>query len=354
MRKLIRRASQKAGLAPGTLVHVGEKKAEEPEITILDYQGEQLEERKSATVEECVPFRDTPTVTWLNVSGLHDISLLQALGECYQIHPLVLEDILNTEQRPKIEDFGSYLFMVVKMVYLDRETNEITAEQISLIVGPNFVISFQEMAQDVFEGVRERIRSRRGRIRAMGADYLAYSLLDAVVDNYFVVLEALAAHIEEIEEELVSDPSSETLKAIHRLKREMIFLRKSVWPLREVVSALGRGELPLIQQATVPYLRDIYDHTIQVMDTVESLRDLVSGMLDTYLSSISNRMNEVMKVLTIIATIFIPLTFVAGVYGMNFEHMPELGWHWGYPLVWGFMGLMGLAMVHYFRRRRWL
>lgn len=354
MRKLIRRAATKAGLPPGTLVHVGDRRTETAEITILDYDKEHLEERKAATVEECIPFKDKPSVTWLNVSGLHDVEVLRTLGECYDIHPLVLEDILNTEQRPKIEDHQRYIFVVLKMLYLKPETREITTEQISLVIGPNYVISFQETPEDVFAGVRGRLRSAQRRIRDRGADYLAYALLDAVVDSYFVVLESLAGSIEGLEGELVRDPTAETLHMMHTLKRELIFLRRSVWPLREVLSFLARGESNLLQRETLAYLRDVYDHAIQVMDTVESFRDVVGGMHDTYLSSLSNRMNEVMKVLTIFATIFIPLTFVAGVYGMNFEYMPELRYHWSYPIVWGVMVLIGLGMLAYFRRRRWL
>ena len=354
MRKLIRRSSKKAGLPPGSLVHVGEKKVESPKVTIFDYLEDHFQEREAATVDECIPFKDTPTVTWINIAGIHDVEILRSLGDCYAIHPLVLEDILNTEQRPKLEDFGTYLFIVAKMLYLERGTSEVRAEQISMIVGPNFVISFQETEEDVFEGIRERIRSGRGRIRHRGADYLAYALLDAVVDGYFVILETIGGELEDIEDQLIRDPSAGVLQIVYEMKRELIFLRKSVWPLREVLAVLSRQESELIKQETIAYLRDVYDHTIQVIDTIESLRDLVAGMHDTYLSSISNRMNEVMKVLTIFATIFIPLTFIAGVYGMNFDWMPELRWHWSYPILWLFMLAVGISMLVFFRRKRWL
>jgi magnesium transporter len=354
MRKLIRRVSRKAGLPPGALVHIGDRSAAKPRITIFDYDQEHFEEKEAASIDECHPYKDMPTVTWINVCGLHDTSILETLGGCYGVHPLVLEDILNTEQRPKLEDFRDYIFVVLKMLYLGRESSEVTAEQISLVIGPNFVLSFQERPEDVFEAVRERIRNAKGRIRSAGADHLAYALLDAVVDNYFVVLERFAGEIEDLEDQLVADPTAETLQDIHRTKRELIFLRRSVWPLREVLAALGRGDLPLIEQRTQPYIRDVYDHTIQVIDTTESLRDVVSGMHDTYLSSLSHRMNEIMKVLTIIATIFIPLTFMAGIYGMNFDYMPELNWHWSYPMLWAAMAGVGIAMVAYFRRKRWL
>jgi len=342
-----------AGLAPGTVVHIGERRIEAARITVFDYDREHCEEQELTTAGACVEFKDKPTVTWLNVAGVHDTGLLEELGTCYGIHPLVLEDIGNTEQRPKLEDYKGYLFIVLKMLY-EGEKGEVVTEQMSLVVGPNFVISFQEDGKDVLEPVRARLRSAESRIRREGPDYLAYSLVDAVVDHYFVILEKLGTQIEDVEEDLVQNPSSRSLQAIHRLKREMIFLRKSVWPLREVISGLERRESPLIRESTVVYLRDAYDHTIQVLDTIESYRDMVSGMLDTYLSSMSNRLNEIMKVLTIIATIFIPLTFLAGVYGMNFRYMPELTWRWGYPLLWLLMALLGLGMLAYFRRRRWM
>ena len=354
MRKLIRRSSKKAGLPPGSLVHVGEKKVESVKVTIFDYQVDHFQEREAASVDECIPFKDTPTVTWINISGIHDAEILRSLGDCYAIHPLVLEDVLNTEQRPKLEDFETYLFIVAKMLYLERRTSEVKAEQVSLIVGPNFVISFQETEEDVFEGVRERIRSGRGRIRHRGADYLAYALLDAVVDSYFIILETIGGQLEDIEDELIEDPSGDILQTVYQVKRELIFLRKSVWPLREVLAVLSREESELVKPETIAYVRDVYDHTIQVIDTIESFRDLVSGMHDTYLSSVSNRMNEVMKVLTIFATIFIPLTFIAGIYGMNFEYMPELGVHWAYFGVWAVIVIVGVAMIAYFRRLGWL
>ncbi len=354
MARLIKKRSKKVGLPPGTLVHIGERKKERTTITILDYDEQHLQEQEIKTVDQCLAFKDKPTVTWINVDGLHQVEILEKLGDSFGLHPLVLEDILNTDQRPKMEDFGDYIFIVLKMFYYDDNSNEIVTEQISLILGANFVISFQEREGDIFDPIRERIRSERGRIRKMGADYLAYTLVDATVDNYFIILEKLGEQIEDLEEELVSNPTPETLQTIHNLKREMIFLRKSVWPLREVIGGLERGESSLIRESTGIYLRDVYDHTIQVIDAVETSRDMLSGMLDIYLSSISNRMNEVMKVLTIIATIFIPLTLIAGIYGMNFRYMPELDWPWAYPMVWLVMIVIGGLMLIYFRRKRWL
>jgi magnesium transporter len=332
---------------------VGEKKVEKVRIRVIDFDQENLEERELEKIEECLPYRDKPTVTWINIDGLHDVDILERIGKHFGLHPLILEDILHTDQRPKMEDSENYLFIVTKMLSYDEE-NHLNVQQFSLVLGQNYIITFQERVGDVFEPVRERLRKGKGRIRKMPPDYLAYALIDAVVDHYFIVLERIAERVEEIEEELIRNPTPETLKTIHHLKRELIFLRKSVWPLRELIGALERGESSLVHEKTTIFLRDLYDHTIQVIDTVETLRDMVSGMLDVFLSSVSNRMNEVMKVLTIIATIFIPLTFIAGIYGMNFKFMPELEWHWGYPLVWSIMIVVGVVMLFYFKRRKWL
>ena len=360
MLRFIKKRSKTIGQPPGTLVHIGEKKTEKTRITIIDYDEPHFEEKEVREVEECFPFRDKPTVTWINIDGLHQVEIIEKIGTHFNLHPLILEDILNTGQRPKVEDFDDYLFIVLKMLYQNDKDNEIKAEQVSLIIGSQYVISFQEREGDVFNPIRDRIRNSKGRIRKMGADYLAYSLIDAIVDSYFMILERLGEEIEDMEEELVSNPTPKTSQGIHKLKGEMIFLRKSVWPLREVISGLERGESSLIKESTVIYLRDVYDHTIQVIDTIETYRDIVSGMVDTYLSSISNRMNEVMKVLTIIATIFIPLTFIAGIYGMNFNpdaspwNMPELNWGFGYLAAIGVMVLVVLGMIFYFKRKKWL
>jgi magnesium transporter len=347
-------SKEKVGLPPGTLVHVGEKKAEKVKITVIDYDRENFEEKEVEKIEECFTDKDKPTVTWINVDGLQEVGIIEKVGAHFGIHPLVLEDILHTGQRPKVEDLGDYIFIVLKMLYHDDQEDEMLGEQVSLLLGQNCVISFQEREGDIFNPIRERIRNSKGRIRRAGADYLAYALVDAIVDHYFVILEKMGEKIESLEEELVTNPTPETLQIIHKLKRNLIFLRKSVWPLREVINALERGESPLITEPTGIYLRDVYDHSIQVIDTIETFRDMVSGMLDIYLSSLSNRMNEVMKVLTIIATIFIPLTFIAGIYGMNFKFMPELEWHWGYPTALIVMLLIVGSMFIYFRRKKWL
>jgi magnesium transporter len=354
MPRLMKKRSTKTGLPPGALVHVGEESTREVGITVVAYDEARFQEDEVNTIEVCFPLEDKPGVTWINVDGIHQVEILERLGDCLAIHPLVLEDILNTDQRPKLEDFDEYVFIVLKMFRYDGQSSEMEVEQVSLILGHKFVISFQEKPGDVFDPIRERIRDNKGRIRRMGADYLAYALLDTVVDNYFVVLEQIGEKVEFLEEELVTNPTAETLQTIHNLKRDMIFLRKSVWPLREVIGGLERGEASLIGESIVVYLRDIYDHTIQVIDTIETFRDMISGMLDIYLSSVSNRMNEVMKVLTIITTMFIPLTLIAGLYGMNFKYMPELEWRWGYPMVWLVMLAIGVLMLIYFRRKKWL
>lgn len=354
MAKHKKKRSVKSGLPPGTLVHIGETSGEEVNITVMDYDEGGCFERVMDSVEECFVFKNKPTVSWINIDHVHQVEIIKKLGDCYGFHPLVLEDILNTNQRPKLEDYRGYLYIVVKMLHTDKDL-DITPEQISIILGPNFVFSFQEgIKGDVFDPVRERIRTGKGRIRGMGADYLAYSLIDAVVDNYFIILEGLGERIEGMEEEVETSPTQATLNSIHRLKREMIFLRKAVWPLREVVATLERADSPLVTEPTRVYMRDVYDHIIQVMDMIETYRDMLAGMFDIYLSSLSNRINEVMKFLTIIGTIFMPLTFIVGIYGMNFQYMPELTWRWGYFVVLMLMAVVTGGMIRYFRRKKWL
>ena len=354
MNRLIKRRSGKVGLPPGTLVYVGEQKAQKTRISIVDYNETQFEEREVKTIEESFPFKDKPTVTWINIDGLHEVEVIEKLGNYFGFHALLLEDILNTDQRPKMEDYGNHIFIILKMLQASKNKEGIESEQVSIICGPNFVISFQEREGDVFNFVRDRIRKSKGRIRKAGADYLAYALLDAIVDNYFLILENVGEKIEAVEQQLATNPPPHTLQYIHSLKNEMIFLRKSIWPLRELISGLERCESKLIVESTCLYLRDVYDHTIQIIDTVESYRDMISGMVDIYLSSVSNKMNEVMKILTIFASIFIPLTFIAGIYGMNFEFMPELKWPWGYFALLGLMALVGISLVVYFKRKKWL
>ncbi len=347
-----KKSSTQAGLPPGTLVHVGPKRVEKARVSVMDYDESRFEEKEVTRIEECFPFRDSPTVTWINVDGLHEVSLIERLGAHYNLHPLILEDILNTAERPKIEDYGDYLFLVLKVFVRNGKSDE-KMHQVSLVLGPNVVITFQERETGIFECLKDRIRKGKGRLRKSGADYLAYAIIDGIVDSYFGVLEKFSEEIETLEDELVLDPKREILQRIHVLKREMIYLRKSAWPLREVINGMERLDTPLVKPTTDIYLRDVYDHVVQIIDTMEMSRDILSGMLETYLSSVSNRMNEVMKVLTIIATIFIPLTFIVGVYGMNFKFMPELEWRWGYFLVWGIIAAVGLTMVYFFKKKKW-
>ena len=354
MPRFIKKSSKKAGLSPGSLVHIGEKKIDEIKISLINYDQEQLLEKVLPGIEASFPYKDAPPVTWINVDGLHEVAVIEKMGVHYGIHPLVLEDIVHTGQRPKAENFEDYIYVVLKMLDIDTAADHITAEQVSLVLGPHFLISFQEKEGDVFDHVRQRIRKSRGRIRKAGCDYLAYALMDAVVDHYFVILEKLGEKIERLEGQLLEKHTPQILEDIHHLKREMIFFRKQVWPLREVLNSLIKDPSDLIQETTHIFLRDVYDHTIQIIDTIESLRDVLSGLSDLYLSTVSNRMNEVMKVLTIIATIFIPLTFIAGIYGMNFEYMPELKWRWAYPALWLLLIVIFISMVLWFRRKKWL
>jgi len=346
--------SKKAGLPPGTFIHVGKMKTEHTDISLFSYNGTSFKEASSHEPGEILNQVDPSSMTWINISGLSHTEIVQKIGEHYHIHPLIIEDILNTNQRPKIEDHGDYLFASIKMMYPEEGTGKVLYEQVSLILGETFVLTFQEGGRDVFDPVRTRIRSSKGKIRNKGPDYLAYSLIDAVVDQYYVVLEKMGDKIESIEERLINRPDNDVLRDIHSFKYETLFLRRSIWPLRDVISFLERGDSDLIEDSTTIYYKDVYDHTIQAVDTCELFRDLISGMLDIYLSSMSNRLNEVMKVLTIFSTIFIPLTFIAGVYGMNFEFMPELKWHWGYPALWMVMIAVVLVMIRFFRRHRWI
>lgn len=354
MRQFSKKRSRKAGLPSESLVYTGDRKNGTVTLHILDYDEAHVQEAEATDIEACIPYKKKPTVTWIDVDGVHDVPMLEKLGDCFGLHRLVMEDILNTDQRPKIEDYGDYLYIVLKMLSQGKG-GEITTEQVSLILGENFVLSFQEgIAGDVFTPVRDYLRRGKGRIRKMGADYLAYSLLDAVVDNYFVILEKLGERIELLEAELLENLTQKTVRKIYQVKRDLIFLHNAIWPLREVVSVLGKHESTLIRESTVPYLRDVYDHVIHVVDNVGIYREMLSGMLDMYLSTVSNRLNEVMKVLTIIATIFMPLTFLAGLYGMNFKNMPELEWHYGYPLLLCVMAGVAVFMVFYFKRKKWL
>ena len=346
--------AKKIALPPGSLVHVGRKTLAKAELSLISYNADQHESRAVADLAEAQACISDDRVSWLNITGLHDTVLLEAVGEAYAIHPLTLEDILNTNQRPKAESFDGYLYFVLRMIRYDAEEKRLDTEQVSLVLLPNLVITFQERPGDVLDPLRQRIQQAKGRVRQHGADYLFYSIMDIIIDNYFLCLEDMGDDIEDLETQALEAPTPTLTTRLQRLKRELLFLRKAVWPLREQIAVLLREEHSMIQASTNIYLRDLYDHTIQIMDTIETFRDMTSGLLDVYLSSLSNRMNEVMKVLTIIATIFIPLTFVAGVYGMNFEFMPELHFQWAYPAVLLLCVAIAGTMIIYFRRKGWL
>jgi magnesium transporter len=323
-------------------------------IAVIDYDETDFSEREIDDVDEVAAFRETPTVTWVNVRGVRDTETVNRLGEIFGLHPLVVEDILDTSRRPKLEDMVNYVFLSVKQFCQQGKPDRPALEQVSIVIGKHFVLTFEERDDGVFEPVREKLRKYKGRIRKMGADYLAYRLLDAVVDGYFVVLEGLGEKVEALQEKVVTDPNRQVLRTIQTLRIEMTRFYRSVWPLREVVGALRRDDLPRISKETVAYFRDVYDHTVQIIETMETDRDMISAMLDIYVSSVSNKMNEVMKVLTVIATIFIPMTFLAGVWGMNFKHMPELDKTWAYPAFWLLMIAVAGSMLLWFRKKKWL
>jgi magnesium transporter len=354
MGRLIRRRTARPGTAPGTLVPRGPPPAEPVRVSVMEYAPDHIREAELAAAGDALPFGEPPVLTWLNIEGLHDLELIRKLGDRLSLHPLVLEDIVNAGQRPKVEDHGGYLYIVLPRLSIDAATGTVRDEQISLILGPNYVLTLQERLGDDFDPVRERIRTAGARIRGQGADYLAYSLIDAVVDHYFSILEAIGDAAERIEESVVDRPAHDTMHRLHALKREMLMVRRAVWPVRDMVNGLVRSESALVADSTRVYLRDVYDHAIRIIETVEVLRDVVGGIIDLYLSSLSNRTNEIMKTLTIMASIFIPLTFIAGVYGMNFEFMPELEWRWAYPTLLAGMLAVALGMLWMFRRRRWI
>jgi magnesium transporter len=351
--KLVEKRSKKTGLPPGTLVHIGKQRADKVTLTVFEYSDTQCQERQLTSLEAFTPSREAE-VTWIDVGGIHQLDVLEGLGKRFNLHPLLLEDIANTDQRPKMDEYGTYGFVVLKTLRAGDHRDEIEVEQVSIVFGEDFVLSFQENGSDVFEPVKERLRAGKGRLRQSGADYLVYALLDATVDQYFLVLEVLGEKIESLQDAVVENPKPQTLRAIHALKRDLLFVRRAVWPLREVMNSLSRTDTPLLQPTTKVFFRDVYDHVVQIVDTIETLREMVASMLEVYLSSVSYRLNAVMKVLTIITTIFMPLTFIVGVYGMNFEHMPELKWQRGYFMVWLVMAGIAVSMLIFFRRKKWL
>lgn len=354
MSKEKRSPRKPVGASPGTVAYIGRDRSGPVTITRIRYGPGSYEEPQVITASESMPELNSQGVTWYTIDGVHDVEVLRVIGENFKLHPLVVEDIANTSQRPKIEQFDDFLFIALKMITYSPARQGVDVEHASIVFGDGWVVSFLEDAGDVFEPVRGRIRSGKGRIRRLGSDYLAYALIDSVVDGYFQVLEQVGEDVESIEQEVTSDARPSTLTAVHRLKRELIFLRRSVWPMREIVNALIRDESQLVKDETKIFLRDLYDHTIHTIDTIETQRDVVSGMLDVYLSSVSNKMNQVMKLLTAMSSIFIPLTFVAGIYGMNFDYMPELRWVWGYPAVLASMLAVAISLMIFFRRKHWI
>ncbi len=350
-----KKRSRKSGLPPGTLMHIGDQKLESSKISFIQYNETLFSEASAESIEQCAEsIKHHKGVTWINIDGVHDVALIEKTGELFGIHPLVLEDIMNTEQRPKMEEHQNFLFFSLKMLSFQGNGRNLNVEQLSILLGNGLVITFQESPGDVFEPLRERIRQGKGRIRKQKADYLVYALIDAVIDNFFTILESFGEELEELEDLVLNGTTSETASRIHALKKQLLVVRRAAWPLRELVNNFEKSESVWLQKSTRIFLRDVYDHTIQIIDSIEISREVISGLLDIYLSSLSNRTNEVMKVLTIVATIFIPLTFIAGVYGMNFEYMPELAWKWGYPAAMVFMLMAALGMLWFFRRKKWL
>jgi magnesium transporter len=350
----MKRRSQKTGLSPGTLLHIGAPSTAPVEITLIRYDAEHYTERSVSAFEECGAGIGKGMIAWIHVDGVHDVRLMEEIGKALNLHPLVMEDVVNTDQRPKCEDYGDYLFLTAKRLQDPDGMDHPGVEQVSLIVTPTCVVSFLEKKSHLLDPIRDRLRNSRGRIRGLGTDYLAYALLDAIVDNTFLVLEKEGDRIERLETRLAGYPDESVLQELHRSKRRLILIRKACWPLREAIATLQRSESALITESSRLYLRDVHDHCVQIMDIVETYRDMISGMVELYMSSLGNRANQIMKVLTLIATIFIPLTFIAGVYGMNFKNMPELESRLGYPLALAAMAMVGAGMLLFFRRRKWL
>lgn len=346
--------ASKASLPPGSLVYVGRPEQEPTKITAVDYDPQTVHEYDQAGNDDLAGLLESPATTWVRVSGVHDVAAVEQVGKLFGLHPLTMEDIVNTGIRPKVEEYDHYLFFTLKALSFNQAQTALELSQISLVLGKSHVLEFRQGQGDPFRSVMDRIKAGRVRIRKKGADYLTYALIDVVVDSYFGLIDAISDELEGLEEDVLSRPGRTTLTKLHLLKRVATKLRHQVWPLREAVAPLARGDSELAGEDTAPYWRDLYDHLVQILDMVESLRENLSSLVDIYLNTTSHRMNEIMKVLTIIATIFIPLTFLAGVYGMNFKHMPELELKWAYPTLIGVMVVVALVMLVYFWRRKWL
>lgn len=345
--------SKKSGLPPGTLIHIGKKRASKVRITAIDYTESLYNESEFQDISNCFPFKETSSTSWINIDGIHNTEIIEALGNHFGHHPLLMEDILNTLSRPKLEEYEDYLFLNLKMLGIGKDQNAIISEQVSLILGKNYVISFQEQPGDIFDSIRVRIRESKGNIRKRKADYLFYRLIDTVVDHYFFIIEHLSERIEKLEDIILVTQSTHILHQIQDLKTQLIQIRKAISPLREAVSLLQKDEVKLIHKNTLQYFRDVYQNLIQVSESIDIYREMTKNLMDLYQSGINNRMNQVMQVLTVIATIFIPLTFIVGIYGMNFDNMPELHWKYGYFIIWGIMVTVVLFMLKYFKRKKW-
>ena len=352
-RSKIAKLSEKSGLPPGTPVYSGERAPEETKIRLFLYNEEDYEEKKDLNIDELKESLEKAGYKWIIVTGLANTQLINDICEFSGMHPLTTEDILNTHQRPKIESFDEYIYIVIRII-LPMEDEGIYSEQASITLFKDTIFTFLEYDDRIFEPLIRRLIVPKSRLRKAGTDYLFYAVIDSVVDEYFEIFEIIGERLEEIEDSVITSPEPEVLEDIYSVRRDLIWLRKSIWPLREVVVELSRGEYDLISSNTEIFLRDVHDHLSQISETLETYRDLAAGMLDLYLSGVSNRMNEVMKVLTIIATIFIPLTFIAGLYGMNFRFMPELSHPYAYPAVLMLMAAIAVAMVIYFRKKKWL
>lgn len=353
MSKHLRRRSSKAGMEPGTLVHIGEVYGDRAKISVVQYSKESFAENDDISIQEAFQYVSPSHITWINVQGIHDTEIIDTIGQHFGMHTLVMEDVLNTTQRAKLDDFKDYLYIVLRLLNYNSEKEEVDGEQISILFKQELVITFQESHKDVFRGIRERIRKPNTKIREMGSDYLCYTIIDWIVDQYFAVLEKVDDRLESLEDDLLNNPSTQILLTIERTRREVILLRKSVWPIRDLISHFNRIESSLVHESSKVFMRDVYDHTIQLIDTIESFRDIVSGMLDLYLSNLTQRTNEIMKVLTVVSTIFVPLTFLASLYGMNFDNIPELHAEYGYFILLSLMVLIATGMIIYFRKKKW-
>lgn len=344
----------KIGMPAGELVHVGDHSTEPMKLSVITYNENEIIEENNTSFD--ISLQDMPKdhVKWIEIDGVHQSELIQMLGSKLQLHPLVMEDIMTTRQRPKVDEYSEYLFIVLRLLIYDEVSGNIQDEQLSLILGRDYLITFQEKSSSLFDHLKERLRLGKGLIRKQRADFLAYAIIDTIVDHYFVLIESVGGRIEHLEDALSNMATQKGLSAIHQLRREIVFLRKSLLPMREVINRLQRDDSELISSTTKFYLKDVYDHTIQVIDTVDAFRDLGRGLLDVNLSHMSYRMNEIIKILTVVSTLFVPLTFITSIYGMNFVHMPELRWRYGYVAVWVIMILVAAYMIRYFKRKKWI